>query len=325
MADNKGSADEVLSPEERERLEAIYTSRRSMQLRIDPVQGNFDAAHLREVNRRIFQDLPDLGFRNVTPGEYRRPTPPGADWMKYRVLESQNTTLAVAYSMMDRNAIYRLECALEAANPIELGKLKTDDFIRTMGKLYAELDYVHPFSDGNSRTLRTFTKQLAEASGYNLDWERFGANKFGRDLLYIARDKSVNELALPNMRNQESKRDVALSIDAMARSRDMPNLLRDAIRPSRAIAFERLSEEEALHAHADLGEAYETMHKAARYFEMKAPGDTVAQQSALLTVRQRIQSQLDQGETRDFRQMAAGKKKVTAGPDKKRSDIERER
>ena len=52
-----------LTVEERQTLEAEHTFRRIVELRLDPVRGKFDAAHLKEVNRRIFQDLPDLGLR----------------------------------------------------------------------------------------------------------------------------------------------------------------------------------------------------------------------------------------------------------------------
>lgn len=48
--------------EERQTLEAEYTFRRIVELHLDPVRGKFDAAHLKEINRRIFQDLPSLGF-----------------------------------------------------------------------------------------------------------------------------------------------------------------------------------------------------------------------------------------------------------------------
>ncbi|WP_353744070.1 MULTISPECIES: Fic family protein [Pseudomonas] len=55
-------------------------------------------------------------------------------------------------------------------------------FTKAIGKLYSQLDFIHPFSDGNSRTLREFSRQLAEASNYRLDWERFGQSPAGRDL-----------------------------------------------------------------------------------------------------------------------------------------------
>ena len=43
------------------------------------VEGRFDVAHLQEINRRIFQDLPGLGFDDVTPGAFRPPAPTDRD------------------------------------------------------------------------------------------------------------------------------------------------------------------------------------------------------------------------------------------------------
>ncbi|EOK5444124.1 MULTISPECIES: hypothetical protein [Pseudomonas] len=63
--------DKSLTDEQRQVLEARHTYRRLFELRLDPVRGTFDAAHLKEINRRIFQDLPGLGFDAVPLGEYR--------------------------------------------------------------------------------------------------------------------------------------------------------------------------------------------------------------------------------------------------------------
>ena len=102
-----------------------------------------------------------------------------------------------------------------------------------MGRLYTELDYIHPFPDGNSRTLREFTRQLADESSHSLDWQQFGKSPFGRDLLCIARDRGVNELALPHIRHAGMKRDVMMTMDQFEDNRDLPNLWRDAVRPAR--------------------------------------------------------------------------------------------
>jgi len=103
-----------------------------------------------------------------------------------------------------------------------------------MGKLYAELDYIHPFGDGNSRTLRAFTRQLAREAGYEIDWERFGSDEFGRDLLYIARDRSVNEIAYLHVERESTRRAIAMSLAQSRGNRDMADLLRDIVRPRRA-------------------------------------------------------------------------------------------
>ncbi|WP_447043023.1 hypothetical protein [Vreelandella sp. H-I2] len=104
---------------------------------------------------------------------------------------------------MDKAAQLRLSEVLKGVTPTELCNLKTTEF----------------------------TRQLAEASGYTLDWSQFDKSPAGRDVLYIARDLSVNKLALPNIQNLVTKRDVMLSMDQLEGNRELPDLLRDAVRP----------------------------------------------------------------------------------------------
>ena len=297
---NPPAAGKYVTPDQREQIEADYTFKRVVELELDPVRGNFDVAHLKEINRRIFQDLPGAGFDDVTPGEFRPPVPEGKDWMKNRGLSTVEGVFYVAYSRMDEAAQGRLEKTLEGAKPDKLRGLKTAEFTASIANLYADLDYVHPFSDGNSRTLRTFTKQLANEAGYELDWERFGRSAADRDLLYIARDRSVNELAKPHIQHEQSMRKIIHSVDRLEGNRDLPNLLRDAVRPSRAVAFERMPEAEALQEYPDLKAAFKTLHAASAYFESKMPGKPDAQQAALKSVSSHVQSRLNDGETHDF-------------------------
>ena len=77
-----------LTVEQRQTLEAGHTFRRIVEPRLEPVRGKFDAAHLKEIKRRIFQDLPGPGFDDVTPGQYRPPVEAGNDWIKSRGLET---------------------------------------------------------------------------------------------------------------------------------------------------------------------------------------------------------------------------------------------
>jgi len=285
-----------LTAAESRRLESEYTRFRIVELALDPVRGNFDAAHLREINRRIFQDLPGLGFRDVTPGQYRPAVSPGKDWNKQRRLDSVGAHSYVAYSPMDKAAQARLDKALKEANPTALAKLDTAAFTQSMADLYAELDYLHPFPDGNSRTLRTFTKQLAQGAGYNLDWARFNANESSRDLLSIARDRAVTELALPHIRDVETARSVVYSMDRLENNPGLYDLLRDAIRPSRALAFEHLPQARALQKHPELAKSYDALHVAAQALTKKLPGNEAAQREALSMFKKEIQTRLDEGE-----------------------------
>ncbi|MDR2034390.1 MAG: Fic family protein [Helicobacteraceae bacterium] len=196
---------------------------------IEPVCGNFDIPHLQEINRRIFQDLPALGFSDVTPGRFRSPTPEKLDWVKSRKLESVNLITFVAYSSMDQKAQNRLDHALKQIDINALTKLNAITFSRTIAELYAAIDFIHPFKDGNSRTLREFTRELADTCGYKIEWERFDKTKAGRDILYIARDLNVNKLALPHIKDINTKRDILYTIDALEGNRDLIDVLQDVI------------------------------------------------------------------------------------------------
>lgn len=306
---NRPETGKPMTPDQRKQLEADYTFKRIVELELDPVRGNFDAAHLREINRRIFQDLPSAGFEDVTPGKFRSPVPEGKDWMKSRTLSTVDGAFYVAYSCMDEVALSQLDKTLESAKPDKIRHLKTAEFTARIAVIYAELDYVHPFGDGNSRTLRTFTKQLAKESGYDLDWDIFSSNPTGRDLLYIARDRSVNELAKPHIEHEQSMRKIIYTLDRLEGNHDLPNLLRNAVRPSRAVAFERMAEPEALQEHPELKTAYKALHTASAYFESKMPHNLEAQEAAMQSVLGHIQARLNAGETHNFSQGREPEKK----------------
>ncbi|MCR5860146.1 Fic family protein [Mesorhizobium sp. J428] len=293
-------AAETERSELRERLEGFHTSKRLTELYLSPVGGNFDSAHLREINRRIFQDLPAAGFPEVKPGQFREPAPAGMDWVKHRQLDGLNVISHVAYSPMDNASIARLDDALQQIDVAKLSRLKTTPFVRAIGRLYSELDYIHPFPDGNSRTLREFTRELAEACGYNIDWTRFAAHPNGRNLLYVGRDLAVNELAMPHLRNDQTRRSVAFTQDQLAGNRDLTDLLRDAVLPGRAIAFRKLREPAALAAFPELATAFETMHKAEAFSREKYADDAGQRREFMDAVRKTVLERLDAGHTNDF-------------------------
>jgi len=221
--------DHLESSERDERIEGYFCYWRILELELDPVRGDFDAVHLREINRRIFQDLPRMGLADVTPGQYRPAVPDGMDWVKYRVLSSVTLSYFVAYSRMDEAAQRRLDEALADVAPQRWREMKTEDFAGDLARLYVELDYIHPFGDGNSRTLRAFTRQLARECGYGLAWEKLYANEAGRDTLYVARDLSVYELARPQVQHQETMQKLVYGMDRLEGNRTLPELLRDLV------------------------------------------------------------------------------------------------
>ncbi|QCE35321.1 DUF1738 domain-containing protein [Acetobacteraceae bacterium] len=192
-----------------EKIDYRHAEYRSAFLRLNPIKGDFDVAHLKAIHSDIFQRSPIL-----SPGQFRSDA--RGDWRKQREFETIKDLFPwVAYSPMDQPSQDKLSSILEKANPKELSKLNKEQFTKEMASLYANLDYIHPFLDGNTRTLRIFTQQLSQEAGYDLRWERFNriADRRGRDILYIARDMAVNEIALPNIRFDETRTFVQGSMD----------------------------------------------------------------------------------------------------------------
>jgi len=60
----------------------------------------------------------------------------------------------------------------------ELGKeqhlqgLSIEDFTRRLAHHYDQLNYIHPFREGNGRTQRVFWGRVARDAGYLIEWDR---------------------------------------------------------------------------------------------------------------------------------------------------------
>jgi len=73
----------------------------------------------------------------------------------------------------------------------ELKGLESRAFVERAAHFYGELDAVHPFREGNSRTLRLFFSGLARTAGFRLDWRILAASEDLHAELYAARDRAV--------------------------------------------------------------------------------------------------------------------------------------
>ena len=180
--------------DDQERLAERKSFDRIVDLIESPVSGNYDTAHLREIHRRIFQDSPQHG-----PGEYRPAMPVDYPYYKSRMLESNGYRYNVAYAPSNDldGALSKVLRELGGTNGLK--GLDHDQFSSRMAKLYGDLDHIHPFGEGNSRTLRVFTAQLAQEAGYSLDWGTSKADALSRDRLYVARDLAVTERVYPGL------------------------------------------------------------------------------------------------------------------------------
>lgn len=193
----------MVDPRKIELQEGALTFARISELDDEPVQGAFDAAHLKEIHRRIFQDLP-----HHAPGEYR---PDAPAHIKARALEGSGHRYHVHYAPRSQVDAGIGQVLAELGGPDRLRGLNAEQFSQRMARLYADLDHLHPFKEGNSRTLRAFTEQLAREAGYEMGWSAANIDASSRDRLYVARDKEVMQRAFPGL-----DQDRAMATDSRA-------------------------------------------------------------------------------------------------------------
>jgi cell filamentation protein len=129
-------------------VEAELTTSRIYDLIRSPIPGAYDLAHLRAFHRQIFQDLYDWA------GELR--------------------TVSIG-----RGRLFSLPQHLEADAGELFGWLARAEYLRgrdraafvdDLTELYADLNALHPFRDGNGRTQRAFLGQLAVDAGHPIHW-----------------------------------------------------------------------------------------------------------------------------------------------------------
>jgi fido (protein-threonine AMPylation protein) len=168
---------------------------RLYQLHGKPIKGTFDAEHLKAVHAYIFQNLP-----HHRPGVTRSDTP---DWIKQRVLEGGRVPYNVHYaSQAIETKITKI--LNEFGGPDAIRSLSPPDAAKNIARLYGDLDHAHAFYEGNSRTLREFTRELAKEAGFALDWRKTGVGTRERNELYVARDLAVLERAFPGLTEERA-------------------------------------------------------------------------------------------------------------------------
>ena len=198
------------------------------ELEINPIRGNFDARHLREIHAYIFQDAQKFNPQ-YRPGELREIST--GYWSRVRELSTKEKYLVV---YADRSESRMLEKILrDFGGPESLKGLDLELFAEKMAKFYGDLDYLHPFWDGNSRTLRVFTRQLALEAGFTLDWNMAKRDIRSRDVVYVARDKEVTDRKYPDMKSGivHSMEEAETCIVLYKSHKDSPSL-KDIIRES---------------------------------------------------------------------------------------------
>jgi len=137
-----------------DRVERLQTANRSLEA---IPRGSFDLAHLRAIHRHLFQDVYDWA------GELRTvEISKGSQQFQFR--QYIQTGMADVHRRLVRTRF--------------LDGLSTPDFAEQAAVIVGDINYIHPFREGNGRTQLHYLKQLAQQAGHRLDLARIEGDRW---------------------------------------------------------------------------------------------------------------------------------------------------
>jgi cell filamentation protein len=142
-------------------IEANYTSLRLRQLVEKPISGKFDFKHLCNIHKFIFQDIYSWS------GQHRT--------INIEKPEAVLGGLSVEYSQVEVIQLHG-EKACAKFHETEWAVLNLEQKAEMFAQNMSQLWKVHPFREGNTRTVITFCCSFAEAHHFPLNREIFKDN-----------------------------------------------------------------------------------------------------------------------------------------------------
>lgn len=133
--------------------EADYGLARTAELIDRQVKMTGDIRQLTAIHRRLFQDVYDWAGELRTV-DMRKGSDPAAEFF-------------MPVSRLQSGAGFAFQ---ELADDKQLRGLPRDRFIERLAHHYDQVNYLHPFREGNGRTQRLFWSQISAAAGYKINW-----------------------------------------------------------------------------------------------------------------------------------------------------------
>lgn len=130
--------------------EADSTFEKLVELYENPIEGTFDKKHLCEIHKYLFGDIyPFAG--------------------KYRTVYMQKNN---SYFTDEKDIDRHLDIVLKEMQEDFKNCNTKQDYAIFLAQFYYDLLVIHPFREGNGRTIREFIREYVEANipDYRLDW-----------------------------------------------------------------------------------------------------------------------------------------------------------
>ena len=203
----------IQDPEKLKDMEADYTLLRLSEIAEDESPAQFDFQTLCGLHYRIFQDV--------------------YEWAgKPRVINIEKAEavlgeISIVYSDCF-DIVKDTEGILRRANDFEWQQVSFEDVVVLFSNFMAELWKVHPFREGNTRTVVTFCSMFIEAQGIYIESDLFKDNAvYMRNALVAAKAvfEDIGDLRKPEYLYR-------IIQDALERGREMKDRVAEAIRES---------------------------------------------------------------------------------------------
>ncbi|UGT64057.1 Fic/DOC family protein [Nocardia asteroides] len=170
------------SPVEAAGLELELSSFRATELTVKPIFGDFDFDHLCAIHRHLFQDFYDWA------GTLRT------------VQTSKGMPFCLPANIQEQSRFVHARLARDA----DLRTANLDVFADRLAFHWGEVNVIHAFREGNTRTQRAFFEQLAASNGWvmNFDALDYQSFKAARHQAFITHAQ-LAEVLQPILERQE--------------------------------------------------------------------------------------------------------------------------
>ncbi len=128
-------------------IETLSTAGNLTYLQFNPIEGNFDFKHLKDIHYFIFQDI--------------------FDWAgKVRTVDIGKNNLFCRACFIEDYAATVFDGFFSSCYEARKDR---ERFVKILAARYADLNALHPFREGNGRSQREFTRELCEKCGFVFD------------------------------------------------------------------------------------------------------------------------------------------------------------
>lgn len=147
------------SSEELKELEPQIVFANELELESTNIPRTNDLAELLAIHKQLFKNVYDWAGRVRT-----------VDIKK----NSEDSEYFLVVNKINEAANYVFR---EIAKENFLRGLSRKDFIDRLAYFYDQLNYIHPFREGNGRAQRVFWNRVSADAGYDIDWDKVVGNE----------------------------------------------------------------------------------------------------------------------------------------------------